>query len=397
MAQLPAGPSEGVVTQTVRLHRDPLGWLRGAQARFGDVFTIRLATARPLVVVGDPDAAAELAGSDRAGAARRHILPMASPRGAFGGDGAAHRSARARLEGALSAEALAPHAAAMERLAAGHAARWPANRPFRLLPRVRTLVDDVFVRLVLGVRDEARARAATAAVRRMLWTPGNPPFGLPGAGLAGKAADALFARRRAPLAAVLEEEVAARRQHGGLGDDLIGAVLRDEPEASPAAIVDELLVVVMAAQEPPSIALTRLLDRRARGQEPTDSVVRETLRLWPPAFALLRTLQSPREVGGHPLPAGVTVVLPAPLLHRDARAFPEPDAFRPERDHGAAELRPFGAGARRCVGEHLAQLYFDVLLPAIDVGLRPLAPEPDRMVLRGTVLVPEHGVRVTRC
>jgi cytochrome P450 len=231
----------------------------------------------------------------------------------------------------------------------------------------------------------------------MLWTPGNPPFSLPGAGLAGKAAEAIFARRRAPLAAVLEEEIAARRHAGDQGGDLIGSVLRDEPDAAPAAIVDELLVVIMAAQEPPSIALSRLLDRRARGHEPTDSVVRETLRLWPPAFALLRTLDAPRVIAGHALPAGVTVVLPTPLLHRDPRAFADPDVFRPGRDGEAGTFLPFGAGARRCVGEHLAQLYFDVLLPAIEAPLQPVAPVPDPMVLRGTVLVPRDGLRVRRC
>jgi hypothetical protein len=40
-----------VLAQTVALHRDPLGTLRRAQARFGDIFTLRLTTVRPLVVV----------------------------------------------------------------------------------------------------------------------------------------------------------------------------------------------------------------------------------------------------------------------------------------------------------------------------------------------------------
>jgi cytochrome P450 len=93
----------------------------------------------------------------------------------------------------------------------------------------------------------------------------------------------------------------------------------------------------------------------------------------------------------------VTVVLPTPLLHRDPRAFPDPDVFRPGRDGEAGTFLPFGAGARRCVGEHLAQLYFDVLLPAIEAPLQPVAPVPDPMVLRGTVLVPRDGLRVRRC
>jgi cytochrome P450 len=89
-------------------------------------------------------------------------------------------------------------------------------------------------------------------------------------------------------------------------------------------------------------------------------------------------------------------MVPAPLLHRDARAFPDPDAFRPERwETGAADetaYLPFGGGARRCVGEPLAHLYFETLLPAIlrRVGVRRVLPA-ERMVLRGTVLVPRSG------
>jgi hypothetical protein len=52
---VPDGPSVGALAQTVALHRDPLGTLRRARARFGDVFTLRLTTVRPLVVVANPD------------------------------------------------------------------------------------------------------------------------------------------------------------------------------------------------------------------------------------------------------------------------------------------------------------------------------------------------------
>src|SRR4051794_41139654 len=51
---LPPGPSAGPLAQTVAFHRDPLGVLRAAHARYGDVFTMRLATARPVVVVAAP-------------------------------------------------------------------------------------------------------------------------------------------------------------------------------------------------------------------------------------------------------------------------------------------------------------------------------------------------------
>jgi len=165
----------------------------------------------------------------------------------------------------------------------------------------------------------------------------------------------------------------------------------------------------MAAQEPPAAALTWLLGRLARepalaaefAAEPrslsSEAVARESLRLRPPAFGALRRLTTPMRIGGHDLPAGTVTMIPIPLVQRDPRAFPEPNRFRPER-WTASELReapylPFGGGARRCLGEHLAHSYIDTVVPTIlrSLRMRTLWPGEERAVLRGTVLVPHRG------
>src|SRR3954468_15779763 len=106
---IPPSHPGGVLAQTVRFHRDPLGFLRAAQAELGDAFLVRLLTARPLAIVADPAAAATLLGSDhgsgRAGEARRTLLPFAATRSVFGGDAEAHQAARARIAPAFAAEA----------------------------------------------------------------------------------------------------------------------------------------------------------------------------------------------------------------------------------------------------------------------------------------------------
>src|SRR5213079_800629 len=94
---LPPGPSGGRLGETVAFHRDPLGFLRSAQAQFGDVFTMRLATTGPQVVIAEASA----------GRARRGMLPMASPRSVFGSDGALHEAARRRVAAAFTPEAVA--------------------------------------------------------------------------------------------------------------------------------------------------------------------------------------------------------------------------------------------------------------------------------------------------
>jgi cytochrome P450 family 135 len=412
----------GVVAQTVSFHRDPLEFLRRQQEELGDVFRIRLLTARPTFVVAEPEAVEALLGSDperaHGGEARRAVLPFASARSVFGGDAEAHRSARARIATAFAPEVIDSRREAIAAIAQRHAAEWPTGRPFRLLSRLRTLCDEVFVRLVLGVRDEEIARELTAAIGRMLRTPGNPPVTLPGKGdgLMGELGNALFEQRQAPVAAALSRAVETRRQEDVENKtsevDVLGCMVGAEADLTTEQIVDELMSLLMAAQEPPSIALTWILDRLSREPQRVDefvadprsrradAIVRETLRLHPPASGSLRKLLEPMRVDGHELPAGATVLVPTSLVHRDPRGFADPDRFEPERwlaDPAPSwPFFPFGGGARRCVGEPLAHAEIETVVPAVlrTLRLAPLSPEPERMVQRATVLVPQRSLLV---
>lgn len=414
----PPGPDANVLTQTVAFHRDPLGFLRRQQEAFGDVFQIRLLTARPTFVVADPAAVGSLleADPDRAhgGEARRAVLPFASARSVFGGDGDAHRSARARVAPAFAPAAIDARREQIAAIAARHAAGWPLGRPFRLLSRLRTLCDEIFVRLVLGVRDEQIAGELIEAIGRMLRTPGNPPVTLPGKGdgLIGELGNALFEQRQAPVAAALSRAVEARRSDPSVEVDVLGCMVGDSAGLRTEQIVDELMSLLMAAQEPPAIALAWLLDRLAREPElaesfvddprsrRSDAIVRETLRLRPPASGALRRLLAPLTVEERELPVDATVLLPTSLVHRDPRGFRDPDSFAPERwlAHSSPSwpFFPFGGGARRCVGEPLAHAEIETVVPAVlrELKLEPLSSQPEQMVQRATVLVPQRSLLV---
>lgn len=302
---------------------------------------------------------------------------------------------------------------AMGEIAARQAEEWPRNHPFRLLERMRQITDEIFVRLVLGVRDEQVARELIAAVRGMLNTPGNPPLTLPGRGdgLAGALGQRLFERRAAPVERALRRAIESRRAEGRGGKpDVLGGMIEAGESLDDAEIVDELMSLLMAAQEPPAIALTWLLDRIAREPELPEAfesdpegvlattAIRETLRLQPPASAALRRLTEAREVAGFVLPAGHDVMVPSLLLQRDGRAFDRPDEFLMERwkegDPPAGLYFPFGGGERRCVGEPLARTQFATVLPAVlrQLRLEPLGDRPEPMVQRATVLVPKRSL-----
>jgi cytochrome P450 len=200
------------------------------------------------VVVADPQAVLPLQEANpesaRAGAARRQVLPFAPAPSVFAGDGEGHAEPQRRIAPALGAEAMAARRLAMVEIATRLAARWPRGRPFRLLPQLRAVTDEISVRLVLGVREEEIVTALTSAIQRMLRTPGNPPSTLPGEGdgLVGALGQRIFRWRAGPLEHNLARAIEARRlEPGGEQPDVLGCMIGAEPPLRTPAIVAELL------------------------------------------------------------------------------------------------------------------------------------------------------------
>lgn len=95
----------------------------------------------------------------------------------------------------------------------------------------------------------------------------------------------------------------------------------------------------------------------------TRSVMLETLRLFPPAWALIRTAMEADEIAGHKVEPGDRIVLSPYVVHHNPEYWSDPEEFRPERfEPGCMQKRlkysylPFGGGKRFCLGGQLAQL-----------------------------------------
>lgn len=92
----------------------------------------------------------------------------------------------------------------------------------------------------------------------------------------------------------------------------------------------------------------------------TRAVVKETLRLRPPVWAIGREAVNDCEIGGQLIPSRANVLVSPWVMHHDARFYADPDEFHPERweyignslPHYA--FFPFGGGERVCIGEHFA-------------------------------------------
>ncbi|MEU9848464.1 cytochrome P450 [Streptomyces sp. NPDC047985] len=120
-------------------------------------------------------------------------------------------------------------------------------------------------------------------------------------------------------------------------------------------------------------ALSEELDRVLDGREPefddfarltyTQSVVKETLRLYPTIWLVTGVAKAGARIGGVPIAQGTRVWASQWATHRDARWFPEPEEFRPERwapqngdDIPEYAWFPFGGGPRVCLGTRFAMV-----------------------------------------
>jgi cytochrome P450 len=135
----------------------------------------------------------------------------------------------------------------------------------------------------------------------------------------------------------------------------------------------------------------------------TEMVVAESMRLYPPAWAIGRLALKDHEVGGYTIPAKSLVLLSPYVTQRDARYFPDPTRFDPERwTEEARESRPqfayfpFGGGPRRCIGEGFAWMEGILLLASLARNWRMrLVPNHPVDTLPVITLRPKHGMRMT--
>jgi cytochrome P450 len=95
--------------------------------------------------------------------------------------------------------------------------------------------------------------------------------------------------------------------------------------------------------------------------EYTEKVFAESMRLYPPAWAIGRQATNDCKIGDYVISAGSSILMSQYLMHHDARYFPEPERFDPERWNPQEKAKrprfsyfPFGGGPRSCIGEPFA-------------------------------------------
>jgi len=208
-------------------------------------------------------------------------------------------------------------------------------------------------------------------------------------------------RHRERLAAVIDGLIVQHRTSGDDRENLLSLLLeaREATDRIPGQVRDDALTILLAGHDTTATALvwTWMLlanhpeadarmqrvvvdvlgDRLATAADVpalacTGHVLAESLRLYPPAWVLARRAIDDHELGGVRIPAGSIVLISQYLLHRDARFFPTPLVFDPNRWAGDRQAHrpkmayfPFGAGPRACVGEGFAWMEGVLLLATV--------------------------------
>jgi cytochrome P450 len=202
---------------------------------------------------------------------------------------------------------------------------------------------------------------------------------------------AAFVRARNRIDAVVYRMIDAHQRSGEDRGSLLDLMLAASPandEASRQSLRDQVITIFLAGYETVANALSwtwyllsenpdcearfhQELDEVLAGKLPafedvphlrySENVMAESLRLYPPAWAMGRYARNDFALGDYFLPARTTVLISQFVTQRDPRFFPDPLRFDPDRFTAEGKARrtkftyfPFGAGTRQCIGESFA-------------------------------------------
>lgn len=243
-------------------------------------------------------------------------------------------------------------------------------------------------------------------------------------------------RERAALReidALLGRIIAERRAEGVDRGDLLSMLLAATDEdgngMSDQQLRDEVITIFLAGHETTAVTLAWAwallaqnpeveaklwaeLDSVLGGKAPTladlpnlpytEMVIKESMRLYPPAGGIPRMALTDVPLGDYIVPKGSNVFISTYAMHRDPRYFPQPERFLPERFSPECEAAipryaylPFGGGPRICIGNSFAMLEARLLLATIAQRFKlvlvkdhPIVPE-QLFTIR-----PKYGVKV---
>lgn len=328
-------------------------------------------------------------------------------------EGEQHRERRKLVAPAFAHQRVSKYADVMQEHALAAQTRWQDGQTLDIAEEMMRLTLGIVGKTLFDV--DLLDRAATlgrdiATLQTALMLQMRIPFRLPMQNRNLAAVD----RLNATVYGMINERRAANIDKGDVlsmlllsTDEETGEHLTDEQ------IRDEAMTLFLAGHETTAQAMAwswYLLTKhpehferlRREGAPFALQVMKESMRLYPPAFLLARAAVRDTSIGGFAVRKDEIVFIAPWLLHRDPRIFEDPLRFDPDRFLPEREARlprfayfPFGGGRRICIGNQFALMEGQIILSTVaaKVGMELVSREPIRLQPLLT-LHPKNGVKV---
>lgn len=435
----PPGPTRWpVVGNTFDWARDPCSFREELAERYGDVATYEVMGVE-MHMVTNPDSIERVLVTDsdsfkRPDFSREH-LGFILGEGLIMSEGEKHRSQRALIQPAFYPKRIEQLVSVMTDNAEAMAEKWSAGDTFDVELEMKNLMLQVLMESMFGTDVDYEGRNVGEAVKAIEGPtrPTKQPFTM------------LFPewvpfphRKRARegmavIESIIDENIAEAEQREPEGDDLqsllMKGYLEEDNHMDREQLYDEMKTFLFAGHETTGMAvaftwyllsqhprveakLHEEFDRVLGGASPTfedlqeleytEKVLKESLRLYPPAHELKRSPTEPVQIGDYSFETDDILTLPSWVLHRDETHYDDPETFRPERwtDDFERQLHdlayfPFGAGPRGCIGRRFAMTEARLTLATLAQEYRlELVGDPGLEFWAGFVLTPKSSIEM---
>ena len=450
MTTHPPGPKSWLPGgQLIHFRRDPLALLISLARDFGDVAHFRIGP-QNAYLINDPEAIRRVLVTDADNFIKGRALQRAKRllgEGLLTSENPIHRRQRRLAQPAFHRARIATYAEKIVECAAETAAVWQAGATVDLAHEMNRLALSVVSRTLFDTNTEEEADDIEQAMTSMLalfqylllpYTEILERLPLPQVRRFNKARE----RLDKVIYRIIAEHRANLKEGVDRGDLLSMLLLAQDEEDEAGAGVDgmtdeqvrdEAMTIFLAGHETTANALAwtwyflgtnpeverRLhveVDEVLRSADGglrlpmaddyarlpyTEQVFAESMRVRPPAWTIGRLAKRDYETLGYTLPVGSLILMSQFVMHHDARYYPEPERFDPERWTPEAKQSrhpytyfPFGGGARRCIGEGFAWMEGVLVLATLASRWRMRLVPDQRIEMRPLItLRPKYGVR----
>jgi cytochrome P450 len=387
--------------------RDPLTFLTTMARKYGDLAAYRMA-GEQMLFVNEPQLIKDILVTNNRSFAKGRGLERAKRvlgNGLLTSEGATHLRQRRLMQPAFHRDRIASYGDTMVAYADRTAQAWTSGATLDVSREMMQLTLSIAGKTLFDIDVEAQAADIGHALTDVLesfWLLMLPFADLIERVPAGPMHRGRLARAR--LDAMIYGMIAERRSRKSDRGDLLSMLLvaQDEDDGSTMTdqqVRDEAMTIFLAGHETTANALTwiwylisqspaveeklheevaRVLQVRAptvadiASMPFVERVVTEGMRLYPPAWVIGRRVLEPYAIGGYVVPARTIFLISPWVMHRDARFFPEPERFDPDRwtpEFKATMPKfayfPFGGGPRQCIGEGFAWMELVLVVATI--------------------------------